>query len=213
MILGPPGSGKGTYASRLSSELGIPAISAGDILREMAKLETRLGKSVKSVVSKGELVPDNIVNEVFRNRLSRKDCERGFILDGYPRTTNQAEALDGFAKIDVAVLLLVPDWIIVERLSSRRICEKCGEVYNIRFLKPRREGICDRCGGTLHQRVDDTQEVIKERIGVYERQTQPLIDHYRGRIPFVEFKCEDINTSPEVAVKEILLGLKRLKLT
>lgn len=212
MILGPPGSGKGTYASRLSSKLGIPAIAAGDILREMAKSETKLGKSVRSVIGKGELVPDKIVNEVFRNRLSRKDCERGFILDGYPRTTTQAKALNRFAEIDAIVLLLVSDWIIVERLSSRRICEKCGEVYNIRFLRPRMEGFCDKCGGALYQRVDDTQEVIKERILVYEKQTQPLIDYYKGRIPFVEFRCEDINTPPEVAVKEILKGLNRLKL-
>lgn len=212
MILGPPGSGKGTYASRLSSKLGIPAIAAGDILREMAKSETKLGKSVRSVIGKGELVPDKIVNEVFRNRLSRKDCERGFILDGYPRTTTQAKALNRFAEIDAIVLLLVSDWIIVERLSSRRICEKCGEVYNLRYLRPRMEGFCDKCGGALYQRVDDTQEVIKERILVYEKQTQPLIDYYKGRIPFVEFRCEDINTPPEVAVKEILKGLNRLKL-
>ncbi len=212
VILGPPGSGKGTYASRLSSKLGIPAIAAGDILREMAKSETKLGKSVRSVIGKGELVPDKIVNEVFRNRLSRKDCERGFILDGYPRTTTQAKALNRFAEIDAIVLLLVSDWIIVERLSSRRICEKCGEVYNLRFLRPRMEGFCDKCGGALYQRVDDTQEVIKERILVYEKQTQPLIDYYKGRIPFVEFRCEDINTPPEVAVKEILKGLNRLKL-
>jgi adenylate kinase len=211
VILGPPGSGKGTYASRLRSELGIPAVAAGDILREMARSETVLGKSVKSYIGKGTLVPDDIVIKVFRNRLSRKDCERGFILDGYPRTITQAQALDRFAKIDAVVLLLVPEWIIIERLSSRRICRKCGEVYNIRFLKPRREGTCDRCEGPLYQRIDDTQEVIKERVAVYERQTQPLIDYYKGRIPFVEFKCEDIDTPPEVAVKEILKGLNRLE--
>lgn len=211
MILGPPGSGKGTYASRLRSELGTPAIAAGDILREMARSETALGKSVRSYMGKGELVPDSIVIKVFRNRLSRKDCKRGFILDGYPRTIAQAKALDRFTKIDAVVLLLVPERIIVERLSSRRICRNCGEVYNIRFLKPKRDGICDRCGGPLYQRIDDTQEVIRERVTVYERQTQPLIDHYKGRIPFVEFKCEDIDTPPEVAVKEILKGLNQIE--
>lgn len=159
----------------------------------------------------GELVPDKTTQTVLRERLSEDDTERGFILDGYPRTLEQAKVLTDFVKIDVIINLVVSKWIIIERLSSRRICKNCGEVYNVRFLKPRMEGVCDKCGGELHQRVDDTVEVIEERLRVYEKQTQPLLAYYTDRVPFVEFKCEDINTPPEVAVEEILKKLKNLE--
>ena len=147
IILGPPGSGKGTYASRLQLRLGMPAIATGDILREIVKEETMLSKKLKGYMSKGELVPDNIVVEVLKERLAKDDSKGGFILDGYPRTIEQAKALDTFVKIDIIILLIVPEWIIIERLSSRRICRNCGEVYNIRYLKPKKPGICDKCGG------------------------------------------------------------------
>jgi len=162
-------------------------------------------------MSAGELVPDKTTQTVLRERLSEDDTERGFILDGYPRTLEQAKTLTDFVKIDVIINLVVPKWIIIERLTSRRICKNCGEVYNVRFLKPRMEGVCDKCGGELHQRVDDTVEVIEERLRVYEKQTQPLLAYYTGRVPFVEFKCEDIKTPPEVAVEEILKKLKNLE--
>jgi len=213
IIFGPPGSGKGTYASRLQLKLGIPAIATGDILREIVKEETKLGRKVKEYMSKGELVPDDVVIEVTKERLSRNDCRKGFILDGYPRTIDQAKALDGLVKVDTVMLLTVSEWIIVERLSSRRICKNCGEVYNIRFLKPKKEGVCDKCGGELYQRMDDTPKVIKDRLKVYERQTQPLLEYYKSKVPFVEFKCKSIDMPPEVAVEEILRGLKRLSLS
>lgn len=213
IIFGPPGSGKGTYASRLQLKLGIPAIATGDILREIVKEETKLGRKVKEYMSKGELVPDDVVIEVTKERLSRDDCRKGFILDGYPRTIDQAKALDGLVKVDTVILLTVSEWIIVERLSSRRICKNCGEVYNIRFLKPKKEGFCDKCGGELYQRMDDTPKVIKDRLKVYERQTQPLLEYYTSKVPFVEFKCKSIDMPPEVAVEEILRGLKRLSLS
>ncbi|MFQ6068133.1 MAG: adenylate kinase [Candidatus Bathyarchaeia archaeon] len=208
IIFGPPGSGKGTYASRLQLKLGISAIATGDIFREMAKAETVLGKKVKKHMSNGELVPDSIVIEIVKEKISEENCKKGFILDGYPRTVEQAKALDNFTKIDAIVRLIVPEWIVVERLSSRRVCKNCGEVYNIRFLKPKKEGICDKCGGELYQRIDDTPKVIKERLKVYERQTQPLLEYYRGKVPFVEFRCESIDIPPEVAVDEILKELK-----
>lgn len=208
IIFGPPGSGKGTYASRLQLKLGISAIATGDIFREMAKAETVLGKKVKKHMSNGELVPDSIVIEIVKEKISEENCKKGFILDGYPRTVEQAKALDNFTKIDAIVRLIVPEWIVVERLSSRRVCKNCGEVYNIRFLKPKKEGICDKCGGELYQRIDDTPKVIKERLKVYERQTQPLLEYYRGKVPFVEFRCDSIDIPPEVAVEEILKGLK-----
>ncbi len=210
IILGPPGSGKGTYASRLQSKLSIPAIATGDIFRELVKGKTKMAKRVKECMSKGELVPDKIVIEVLKGRLTQDDCKNGFILDGYPRTIEQAKALDGIVRIDAIIILLVPEWIIIERLSSRRICKNCGEVYNIRFLRPKREGICDKCGGELYQRIDDTAKVIRERLKVYEKQTRPLLGHYRIKVPFVKFECKSVDMPPEVAVAEILKGLKKL---
>jgi adenylate kinase len=213
IIFGPPGSGKGTYASRLQSELDLDVIAMGDIFREILKENTPLGKKVKGFVEKGLLVPDDIVVEVLKQRLEKVPLGRGFILDGYPRTVEQAEELGKIAKIEAIILLTVPEWIIVERLSARRICKNCGEVYNTRYLKPKVDMICDKCGGVLYQRSDDTSEVIRGRIGIYESQTQPILQYYAQKhIPTVEFKCEKLDMPPEVAVKEIIRGLKKLKL-
>jgi adenylate kinase len=213
VIFGAPGSGKGTYASRLQSKLGVDVIAMGDIFREIMKEDTPLGKKVKGYVEKGLLVPNDVVLEVLKQRLAKTNSEKGFILDGYPRTLEQAKALESITRIDVVIQLTVPDWIIVERLSTRRICKNCGEVYNIRYLKPKKDMICDKCGGPLYQRSDDTPEVIKKRIEVYERQTEPLLQYYKEkRVPLVEFKCEKLDIPPEVAVEEILKGLKKLKL-
>lgn len=213
VIFGPPGSGKGTYASRLHAQLGVDVIAMGDIFREIMKEDTALGRKVKGFVEKGQLVPDDVVIEVLKQRLSKPSSKKGFILDGYPRTIEQARALDRLIKIDAVIQLTVPEWIIIERLSSRRICKDCGEVYNIRFLKTKVEGICDKCGGKLYQRSDDTPQVIKDRIGVYERQTQPILKHYKEKkVPFVEFNCESLDLPPEVAVESILKQLKRQEL-
>jgi adenylate kinase len=213
VIFGAPGSGKGTYASRLQSKLGIDIIAMGDIFREIMKEDSPLGKKVKGYVEKGLLVPDDVVIEVLKQRLAKTRPEKGFILDGYPRTIDQAKALENITKIDAIIQLIVPDWIIIERLSTRRICRNCGEVYNIRYLKPKRDMICDKCGGPLYQRSDDTPEVIKKRIEVYERQTQPLLQYYKEKgVPLIEFKCEKLDVPPEVGVEEILKGLKKLKL-
>jgi len=213
LIFGAPGSGKGTYASRLQAKLDVEVIAMGDIFREIIKENTPLGRKVKGYVERGLLVPDNVVIEVLKNRLAKTQSKKGFILDGYPRTIEQTKALEKIAKIDVVIQLAVPDWIIVERLSTRRICKNCGEVYNIRFLKPKRDMMCDKCGGPLYQRPDDTPEVIKKRIKVYERQTQPLLQYYKEKnVSFVEFRCESVDLPPEVAVEEILKSLKQLKL-
>lgn len=213
IIFGPPGSGKGTYASRLQDKLGVNVVAMGDIFREILKEETPIGKKVKGFVEKGLLVPDNVVIEVLKQRLAKVSAKKGFILDGFPRTIEQAKALNGVSNIDVVIQLTVPDWIIIERLSTRRICKSCGEVYNIRYLKPKVESVCDKCGGQLYQRSDDSAEVIKERIQVYERQTQPILQHYaQKRIPLVEFKCERLDLPPEAAVEEIMKGLRELKL-
>jgi adenylate kinase len=211
IIFGAPGSGKGTYASRLKSKLGVDVIAMGDIFRENLKAETPLGKKVKSYVEKGMLVPDDIVIDVLKKRLSDVSKAEGFILDGYPRTIDQAKTLEGIAKIDVILLQMVPDWIIIERLSSRRICKSCGAVYNVRFLKPKVEGVCDKCGGSLYQRSDDTPEVIKRRLQVYQEQTSPLLQHYKEKnVPFIVSSITALDTPPETVVEKILAELKKL---
>jgi adenylate kinase len=213
IIFGAPGSGKGTYASRLQAKLGVDVIAMGDIFREIMKEDTELGKKVKGYVEKGLLVPDDIVIEVLKHRLATLPPGKGFILDGYPRTLEQAETLEGIAKIDVIILLMVPDWIIIERLSTRRICKNCGAVYNIRFLKPKVENICDKCGGPLYQRSDDTPEVIKKRIQVYQTQTQPILQLLKERkMPFVVANCDALDTPPDAVVETILKELRKLKL-
>jgi adenylate kinase len=213
IIFGAPGSGKGTYALRLQTKLGVDVIAMGDIFREIMKEDTELGKKVKGYVEKGLLVPDDIVIEVLKHRLAKIPKGKGFILDGYPRTLEQAETLEEIAKIDVIILLMVPDWLIIERLSSRRICKNCGAVYNIRFLKPKVGMVCDKCGGPLYQRSDDTPEVIKKRIQVYEAQTRPILKLFKERkVPFVVATCNALDTPPDAVVETILKELSKLKM-
>jgi adenylate kinase len=213
IIFGAPGSGKGTYASRLQSKLDVNVIAMGDIFREIMKEDTDLGREVRSYVEKGLLGPDSLTIQVLKRHITKIKNKKGFLFDGYPRTIEQAKALETIAKIDVIIQLVVPDWIIIERLSTRRICKNCGEVYNIRYLKPKRDMMCDKCGGPLYQRPDDTPEVIKKRIEVYEQQTQPILQYYKEKsVPFIEFKTESLEVPPEVAVEEILKGLKKFKL-
>jgi adenylate kinase len=213
IIFGAPGSGKGTYASRLKAKLDVDVIAMGDIFRENLKADTPLGKSVRRYVEKGLLVPDNIVIDVLKNHLNKVSDRKGFILDGYPRTIEQAETLENIAKIDVILLQMVPDWIIIERLSSRRICKSCGAVYNVRFLKPKVEGVCDNCGGPLYQRSDDTPETIKQRLQVYQKQTSPLLQHYKEKnVPFIVSSITALDTPPETIVENMIKKLKKLNL-
>jgi adenylate kinase len=213
IIFGAPGSGKGTYASRLQDKLNVNVIAMGDIFREIMKEDTPLGREVKGYVEKGLLGPDSLTIRVLKQHITKIKNKKGFLFDGYPRTIGQAKALETIAEIDVIIQLVVPDWIIIERLSTRRICKNCGEVYNILYLKPKKDMICDKCGGPLYQRPDDTPEVIKKRINVYEQQTQPILQYYREKgVPFTEVKCEKLETPPEVIVQEILRGLKKLGL-
>jgi len=173
---------------------------------------TDLGKKVFPFVSKGDLVPDKITIEVLKERISQPNSEKGFILDGYPRTFEQAKALDVIARIDVVIRLIVPEWVIIERLSYRRVCRDCGTIFNVKYLKPRVEGVCDKCGGELHQREDDKPEVIRQRLRVYERQTQPLIEYYEDKTPILKIECNSPDVPPETIVKKILEEMQKAKL-
>ena len=211
IIFGPPGSGKGTYASILEKKLRIVKISTGDLIREEIKKKTELGTKMKDYSDRGDLVPDEVVIEVLKKRISEPDCaERGFILDGYPRTIPQAESLSKITKINVIINLNIPDWIIIERLSNRRTCRDCEAIFNVKYVKPKIEGICDKCGGELYQREDDKPEVIRERIRVYQKKTQPVLTYYKGKITFVEFECDDPDIPPEENAEKILIELKKI---
>ena len=176
IFLGAPGSGKGTHATRVKTELGIPHVSTGDIFRENIKGGTPLGVLAKSYIDKGALVPDDVVIKIVEDRLSREDCKNGFILDGFPRTIYQAEALKKIATIDVVINLVVDDEAIVKRVAGRRMC-RCGETYNVAFLNG--ATTCAKCGAELYQREDDKEETVKSRLEVYHKETAPLIDYYR----------------------------------
>jgi adenylate kinase len=213
IMLGAPGAGKGTYSSRLKEKLDAETIATGDIFRELMKQDSELGKKVKSYVEKGMLVPDEVVTEVLKQRLSKIPEGKSFILDGYPRTLDQAKMLETITKIDVILMLDVPDWIIIERLSTRRICRNCGTVYNVRYLKPKVEGVCNKCGGPLYQRSDDNPEVIKKRLQVYQEQTKPLVEFFKEkRIPFVVSSTTALDQQPEPIVEKMIAELKKLKL-
>ncbi len=183
ILLGPPGAGKGTQAVRIVEKYGIPHISTGDIFRDNIKRQTELGKKAQEYMNKGELVPDDLVIEIATDRLLRDDCKKGFLLDGFPRTVYQAEKLDEFmqthgGKIDHVINLEVGDDLLIFRLTGRRVCKQCGASFHVVNIPPKVEGICDRCGGELVQRADDTEETVKNRIAVYKEQTMPLIDYY-----------------------------------
>ena len=184
ILLGPPGAGKGTQAARLSSALGLPHIATGDLFRENREKGTPLGKRAQEFMDKGNLVPDDLVLEMLFDRVSRADCARGYLLDGFPRTLPQAEALEKRLPQGTsvqAVNLVVPDASLLERITGRRTCKSCGNVHHVKSARPRVEGQCDRCGGALIQRTDDTESVFRERLAVYRRQTQPLEGFYRTR--------------------------------
>ncbi|RKY04950.1 adenylate kinase [Candidatus Poribacteria bacterium] len=186
VLLGPPGVGKGTQAAKLVERYGIPHISTGDALREAVQKGTEIGLKAKSYMERGVLVPDEVVIGIIRERLAQPDCEKGFILDGFPRTVNQAEALDDILRsmgtdLDAVLYITAPDHVIVERLSGRRICRRCGRVYHLITMPPKKDGICDVCGGELYQREDDRPEAITKRLQVYREQTAPLVDYYRGK--------------------------------
>ena len=184
VMLGAPGAGKGTQAEKLASKYGLPHVSTGDIFRKNIKEGTELGKEAKSYMDAGALVPDELTVRLLLDRVSNDDCDLGYILDGFPRTIPQAEALDRElakleGKIDFAINVEVPDDNIIERMSGRRACLKCGATYHLQYIPPKQEGICDECGSELVIRDDDKPETVKKRLATYHEQTQPLVDYYK----------------------------------
>ncbi len=183
ILLGPPGAGKGTQAARIIEKFDVPHISTGDIFRENIKEGTPLGQKAQEYMNKGELVPDSLVIEIATDRLTKDDCKDGFLLDGFPRTVEQAETLDKFLaeagkKVDHVLDIDVAPEILMERLTGRRVCKSCGATYHVTNIPPKVEGVCDSCGGQLYQRDDDTAETVGNRIDVYNSQTKPLIEYY-----------------------------------
>jgi len=186
LLMGPPGAGKGTQAERITGYCKIPHIATGDIFREAIKAGTDLGRQAKSYLDAGELVPDTVTIGIVRDRVQAPDCQPGFLLDGFPRTIPQAEALellleDLSMKLDLVLNIKIAPEVLVERLTGRRICRQCGTPYHLGFNPPRQEGICDRCGGELYQRSDDTLETVGDRMRVYTSKTALLLDFYRQR--------------------------------
>ena len=193
ILLGPPGAGKGTQAVNIVDKYGVPHISTGDIFRANIKNGTELGKRAQEYMNRGELVPDDLVIEIATTRLLEDDCNNGFLLDGDPRTVYQAEKLDEFlaahgSKIDKVLDIAVEKEELITRLTGRRVCKACGASFHVVNIPPKTEGICDRCGGELIQRADDTIETVANRIDVYEKQTMPLVDYYEkaGNIAHID---------------------------
>lgn len=203
IFLGAPGAGKGTQAEQISKKFQIPTVSTGNIIRAALKNGTEMGKKAKEYVDAGKLVPDDVVIGIIRERLSEDDCNKGFILDGFPRTIPQAQALDDMGvKIDRVVDLEVSDDTIVKRMSGRRVCPDCGMSYHIESLKPEKDGICDKCGAELIIRKDDAPEVVLDRLKVYHEQTEPLIDYYtkQGKLKVVEGQ-NTVESTTELVLK------------
>jgi len=208
VLMGPPGSGKGTRAHIISDLYGIPVVTTGDMLREAVRDETEFGKIAGKYMSKGDLVPDKIVNGIVRERMMKPDVQDGFILDGFPRSKTQADALDAILdelgiELTHVLFVVLSDDVIIQRLSKRRSCPKCGAVYHLESAPPKQKGVCDVCGAQLIQRDDDKEEVIRHRLEVYRELTEPLLERYGSRGLIVE-------TSGEVAIDELSAYLKAL---
>ena len=210
IILGAPGSGKGTTATVLREKYDLVHISTGDLFRYNLKENTPLGIEAKTYMDKGALVPDDVTIRMVEDRLSNPDCEKGYILDGFPRNIAQAEALDKMgAKIDAVVYVICDDEIIMDRVTTRRVCEKCGASFNVKYMPTKTEGICDVCGGNVIQRSDDNPETVAKRLETYRINTQPLIDFYNERGIIVE---GNNNVDSETCIASIEAGLNKLGL-
>ncbi|MEW5955395.1 MAG: adenylate kinase [Candidatus Micrarchaeota archaeon] len=211
VLLGAPGAGKGTQAKLLAEKFGVPHVSTGDMFRAAASADTPLGREAQKYMQAGALVPDNIVVSLVKERLGQQDAQKGFLLDGFPRTAVQASELDEMLrssgqKLDAVVNIDVAEQDLIARLSSRRTCRKCGAIYNALFQKPKTEGVCDRCGGGLYQRSDERPEVVRERLRVYATNTAPLIDYYRRKGLLKQVTASNSMLPPDV-FKAVLAAL------
>ncbi len=210
ILLGPPGAGKGTQAQLITQEFGIPQISTGDILRAEVRKGTELGKKVKSIMEAGKLVSDDLIIKIFEKRIQEPDCRNGFILDGFPRTIGQAEALNELLKKlgpdKLKVLEFeIPDEEIIKRITNRRVCSKCGKVFNLLLNPPPPDGKCDECGGEIIQRSDDTEDVVRKRLNEYHEKTEPLIEYYRKMGKLHVIHANRTVQEVFVEVKDVLL--------
>ncbi len=211
VLLGPPASGKGTQAAQLREALELPHVASGDLFRENLKHETELGRKAKSFMDRGELVPDDVTIAMVTERLSRPDCAGGALLDGFPRTIAQAEALDQALaaqghEISLVPNIAVPDEVLVERVGGRRICRTCGESYHVQFNLPKQPGVCDKDGGELYQRDDDRPETVRKRLEVYWEQTSPLIDYYRDQGVLVEINGDQSIQAVQADLRAAVVG-------
>jgi len=208
ILLGPPGSGKGTQGDRIERSYGFPRISTGDLLRAALAAKTRLGLKAKAAMERGDLVSDEVVVDMIKERIFSQDCRQGYLLDGFPRTIAQAESLlemDG-ARPEIAINIRVDDDVLIERLSARRVCA-CGAVFNLKAKPPKEEGICDICGKPLFQRKDDDVAVIEERLRVYRDQTEPLIDFYKNRRNYFSVDGEQGMEAVFSSIKNVVNGI------
>lgn len=207
ILLGAPGAGKGTQATKISDKYGLPHISTGDIFRENIKNQTEIGLLAKSYIDKGQLVPDEVTCKIVENRIKKPDCEKGYMLDGFPRTLVQAEALDKITKIDLVINIDVDFSLIMNRICGRRVCKDCGESYHVSTLNG--VATCSRCGGELSQRKDDNPETVQSRLDVYEKQTAPLIEYYTKKGVLFTVKS-DKDSTPASTFEEISVKLDSL---
>jgi adenylate kinase len=215
VFFGPPGSGKGTYASRAGPQIGIPHISTGDLLRAEVAAGSKLGKEAEGYMKEGDLVPDKLVINMVEQRLKENDAKKGFILDGFPRTIEQMKDIEKFTEINLVINLHMPDEMLVEKALARVICEKCGQIYNLADINrngvhlppllPKKEGICDKCGGKLIHRKDDNEATIRDRIEVYRKQSEPLLKYYYKKKLVKDVK---VVGSPDIMVPIILKEIK-----
>ena len=213
IMMGAPGAGKGTQAAKIAARYGIPQISTGDMFRSAVAEGTELGKAAKEYMSAGKLVPDEVTIGIVRERLAKDDCKAGFILDGFPRTVEQADALGKILSdlgkgISAVINIDVPLSDLIERGVGRRICKSCGATYHIKFNAPAKENICDACGGALYQRADDTAETMTKRLSVYEASTRPLIDYYKNAGVYVEIDGRQSIDAVTEALNKVLLSVK-----
>ncbi|NLT95725.1 MAG: adenylate kinase [Clostridia bacterium] len=211
ILMGPPGAGKGTQAEKLTQKLDIPHISTGDMFRKAIKEETELGKRAKSFMEQGKLVPDEVTIGIVKERLAEPDCQKGFLLDGFPRTVAQADALEEILKemnmaLDAVINITVFRELLIERLTGRRVCKSCGATYHVIFNPTKKDGTCDKCGGELYQRNDDKLETVGNRLDVYEAQTAPLIEYYEKK---GLLKDIDGSQSMDVVLSNVLAALGR----